>query len=261
MTQDIRTLLLERSVLTSIKQTTDVIVREPQPLVRVPTTGTSRRTMLKAMAGASAVSMAGFSSPADANIFGWVFRILLRVFRRGAMRAFRRALIRPIGVGARTSYARLATRILDGYVAVDMVRAFQGLDHRIIGVAEHVAQQAQEFGVDTLWIAGRPNRIQLDFINDSPDVIKKPTIYFEQANLETGEQFIRPHPLFYSRDWAPGSRATIPSKWMKPADLIPMTIAQSGPIAIRPFVNTSPDVIFDEILVQVVDPKDVQWRT
>lgn len=226
-----------------------------------PTDPLKRKT-LKAIAGTSVVAVAGYPKTADANILAWIFRVLFRAFRRSVVRTVRRALIRPGGIGAGSSYARGAIRIWDGYVAVDLVRAFSGgLHPQIAGVAQHVVEQAEEFGTDALWIAGRPSRIQLDFINDSPDVIAQPEVYFEQVNLETGEQFIRAHPLIFGRDWLPGTQGTIPSSWVRPQDLIPMKIDQAGPIAIRPFVPTSPDVVFDELLVQVVNPTDIQWRS
>lgn len=192
-----------------------------------------------------------------------LFRFLLRAMVRGGGRTMRRSYrptrMLPVNT-SRNAYGRMVEQVWDGYVAIDSISAFAAVDNSIHAVSHQVASQAQTHNADTLWQAGKQNRIQLDFFNDSPKVIPAPDVYFEQLNLETGEQFKRPHPLRFAHDWQPGVRGSIPADTYSVQEMLPMTIHETGPIAIRPFIPNQPDVIFDQFIVVVGQSSDIQWK-
>lgn len=231
-----------------------------------------RRKFGKIVAGLGLSPVLIQPSPANAFI-GLFFRLFLRASVRSAFRsggrfaagASRSVGMRPIvragaGVGTGGYGGRALGGVWDGFTLIDSLSALSSPDIGIVAVSNRVARQAQKYDADTIWIAGHPSRVRIDFINDSDVIIPKPRVYFEQVNLATGEQHIRPNPLKFLNDWYPGVSGSIPDQSVPPDQLLPMTIAEAGPIAIRPFVDESPDVIFDQFVIQVVSRSDIQWR-
>ena len=203
------------------------------------------------------------TSTANANPLAWAFRLLLRAGSRRGVRALRpkkRPKISPISkISNAAKHHSRADKLFLGYTALEAIPAFAALSDQIVGVANHVAYESVKHQVDMLWIAGTTHRVQIFFLNDSEHLIPAPEVYFEQVNLETGDQRIRLRPLIFAEDWLPGRQGTIPAPDVPEEHWLPCRINETGPLALRPFIYGAPDVIFDDLLIQVASPGDIQW--